>query len=125
MNRSILCNCDVEAESNFLLESLAACEGSETKTDLEMHFTINLAFVNYFDDMIEELGIPVSWIWTTQEQILPLLIETFEINPNLLNTPKTLRDLPVQYQNKKNILNKKEQELENPEETSKFKSFLK
>ena len=60
MNRSILCNCDIKAESNFLLESLAACKGSETKDDLEMHFTINLAFVNYFDDMIEELGIPVS-----------------------------------------------------------------
>ena len=60
MNRSILCNCNIEAESNFLLESLAACEGSETKTDLEMHFTINLAFVNYVDDMIEELGMPVS-----------------------------------------------------------------
>ena len=60
MNRSILCNCDIEAESNFLLESLAACEGPETKTDLEMHFTINLAFVNYFNDMIEELGIPIS-----------------------------------------------------------------
>ena len=124
MNRSILWNCDVKAESNFLLESLAACKGSETKTDLEMHFTINLAFVNYFDDMIEELGIPISWNWTTQEQILPLSIETFEISPNLLNAPKTLRDLAVQYQNKKNILNKKEQELENPEETSKFKSFL-
>ena len=54
MNRSILCNCNIKAESNFLLESLAACEGSETKTDLEMHFTINLAFVNYFDDVIEE-----------------------------------------------------------------------
>ena len=60
MNQSNLCNCNIEAESNFLLESLAGCEGSETKTDLEMHFTINLAFVNYFDDMIEELGIPVS-----------------------------------------------------------------
>ena len=43
MNRGILCNCNIEAESNFLLESLAACEGSETKTDLEMHFTINFA----------------------------------------------------------------------------------
>ena len=60
VNRSILCNCDVKPESNFLLESLAVCEGSETKTDLEMYFTIYLAFVNYFDDMIEELGIPVS-----------------------------------------------------------------
>ena len=69
LDQSILCNCDIEAESNFLLESLAACEGSETKTDLEMHFTLNSAFVNYFDDMIEELGIPVSQNLTTQEQI--------------------------------------------------------
>ena len=90
MNRSILCNCDVKAESNFLLESLAAYKGLETKTDLEMHFTINLAFMNYFDDIIEELGIPLLRNWTTQEQILPLLIETFEISPNLLNAPKTL-----------------------------------
>ena len=59
MNQSILCNCNIEAESNFLLESLAACEGLETKTDLEMHFIINLAFVNYINDMIEELGIPI------------------------------------------------------------------
>ena len=124
MNRSILCNCDIKTESNFLLESLAACEGSETKRDLEMHFTINLAFVNYFDGMIEDLGIPVSQNWTTQEQVLPLLIETFEISPNLLNAPKTLQDLAVQYHNKKNILNKKEQELENPEENLKLKSFL-
>ena len=84
-----------------------------------------MAFVNYFNDMIEELGIPVSQNWTTQEQILPLLIETFEISPNLLNTPKTLQDLVVQYQNKKNILNKKEQELENPEETLKIQVISK
>ena len=56
----MLCKCNIETESNFLLGSLAACEGSETKTDLEMHFTLNLAFVNYFDNMIEELGMPVS-----------------------------------------------------------------
>ena len=90
MNRSILCNCNIEAENNFLLESLAACEGSESKIDLEMHFTLNLAFVNYFDDMIEELGILISRNWTTQEQILPLSLETFEISSNLLNAPKTL-----------------------------------
>ena len=33
MNRSILCNCDIEAERNFLLESLEACDNSKTKTD--------------------------------------------------------------------------------------------
>ena len=31
MNRDILCNCDMEAESNFLLESLAACEGPKNQ----------------------------------------------------------------------------------------------
>ena len=82
------------------------------KTDLEIYFTINLAFMNYFDDIIEELGIPVLRNWTTQEQILPLSIETFEISPNLLNAPKTLRDLAIQYQNKRHILDQKEQELE-------------
>ena len=97
MNRSILCNCDVEAKSNFLLESLAACEGSEAKSDSEMYFTINVAFVNYFDDTIEELGIPILRNWTIKEQILPLSIETFEISPNLLNAPKHLQDLAVQY----------------------------
>ena len=81
------------------MESLAACEGPEPLADLEMHFTINLAFVNYFNDMIEELGIPISQNWTTQEQILSLSLETFEINPSLINVPKTLQDLAIQYKN--------------------------
>ena len=48
-----------------------------------MHFTVNLAFVNYFDDMIDELGKQISLNWMTQEQILPISLETFEIIPNL------------------------------------------
>ena len=35
-----------------------------------------------------------------------------------------MQDLVVQYCNQRNILNKKQQELENPEENSKLKSFL-
>ena len=103
-----MCNCDIEAESNFLLESLAACEGPDTKTDLEMHFTVNLAFMDYFNDILENLGKQISLNWTTQEQILPISLETFEINPNLINAPKTLRDLAVRYKIKKNILDKEE-----------------
>ena len=75
---------------HLLLESLAACEGPEAKTDLEMHFTVNVAFVNYFNDMIEELGKQILLNWTTQEQILPISLKTFEISPNLINAPKTL-----------------------------------
>ena len=88
MNQSILCNCNIEAESNFLLESLAACKGPVTKTDLEMHFTANLAFVNYFKDIMEKSDILISQKWTTQEQILPISLKTFEIDPKLTNAPK-------------------------------------
>ena len=108
MNRSILGNCDIEVESNFLLESLAACEGPDAKAYLEMHFTVNLAFMKYFEDILEKLGKQISLNWTTQGQVLPILLETFEISPNLINAPKRLRDLAVQYRNKRNIFDQKE-----------------
>ena len=112
-----MCNCDIEAESNFLLESLAVSEGPEAKTDLEMDFTVNLAFMNYFDDILENLGKQVSLNWTTQEQILLILLETFEISPNFINAPKTLQDLAIRYRNKKNILDKEERNLGKPKES--------
>ena len=42
----------------------------------------------------------------------------------MINALKTLQDLAIQYRNKKNILDRKEQELDKPEENSKFQSFL-
>ena len=47
VNRSVLCNCGIEAENDFLLESLAACQ--DTNSKLTMYFTVNTAFVNYLD----------------------------------------------------------------------------
>ena len=91
-----------------------------------MYFTVNLAFVNYFDKAIEDLGIPILKNWTTQEQSLPISVETFAISPNLLNAPKTLKDLVNQYKNKKKILELKGQkEIDGAMKDSKFGSFLK
>ena len=47
VNRSVLCNCGIEADNHHLLESIAACDSKITK--LVMHFTINLAFTHYLD----------------------------------------------------------------------------
>ena len=41
-NKSVLCNCRIELENNFLLESLATCHDAESK--LVMYFTVNTAF---------------------------------------------------------------------------------
>ena len=76
LDRNILCNCNIEAESNFLLESLAACSEHE-KPDLEMYFTINLAFANYLDQLNETINIPIERNWTHQMQVLPISVEAF------------------------------------------------
>ena len=118
MNRSILYNCDIEAESKSLLECLAACKDPDAKTDLEMHFTVNLAFTNYFDDILENVRKQISLNWTTQEQILSISLETFEISPNLINAPKTLQELAVRYKNKKNIIDKEERNSDRPKKVT-------
>ena len=106
LNGSILCNGELEAESNFLLESLAACECFETKSDLVMYFTVNLAFMNYLEDAVESLNPSVSTNWTTQEQILPIVIEEFKFNPKLLTAPMNMKDFPTQYKCRKEITEK-------------------
>ena len=100
LDRNILCNCDIEAESNFLLESLAACSEHQ-KPDLEMYFTINLAFANYLDQLNETISIPIERNWTHQIQVLPISIEAFNMNPSLLQAPKTLKEYINQYQEKR------------------------
>ena len=47
VNRSVLCNCSIDVENHFLLESLAVCQDRISK--LTMCFTVNTAFVKYLD----------------------------------------------------------------------------
>ena len=103
LDRNILCNCDIEAESNFLLESLAAC-GEHEKPDLEMYFTVNLAFVNYLDQLNETINIPIERNWTYQMQVLPISIVAFNISSSLLQAPKTLKEFVNQYKKGQNLL---------------------
>ena len=61
VNRSVLCNCGIEADNQFLLKSLAVCETANSK--LTMYFTVNAAFVNYLDkfpNLTESLEFLVS-----------------------------------------------------------------
>ena len=48
LNTIILCNCMIEAENNFLLESIAACDPDNDGADLEMYFVANMAFFKLF-----------------------------------------------------------------------------
>ena len=108
VNRSVLCNCGIEAENNYLLESLAACHDSSTK--LVMYFTVNLAFTNYLDDfnLMEEINVPVITNKSTSEITLPIFLNKSKFDKSLLSAPLTLKEYIYQYKHDKEIFDLKE-----------------
>ena len=92
VNRSALCNCSIEAENNFLLESLAAYH--DTNTKLIMYFTVNTAFTNYIDqfNMMEELEMPILTNKSTLEFTLPVFLNKSKFDDTLLSAPLTLKE---------------------------------
>ena len=103
VNRSALCNCGIEAENNYLLESLAACHDSNSK--LIMYFTINNAFTNYLNEfnLTEELEIPVFTNKSTSEITLPVFLNKTKFDESLLSAPLTLKEYITQYKQDKEI----------------------
>ena len=91
-----------------------------------MYFTVNLAFVDYLDQLKETIDMPVIRNWTNQEQILPIVLKSFEINSSLLQAPKTLKEHVNQYQEKGKLLDLQEKTSEEKqnEQNSKFQTFI-
>ena len=126
VNRSVLCNCGIEAENNFLLESLDACHGSNSK--LTLYFLVNKTFVNYqFDNLTDTLEAPILMDKTTFEQTLPIALNASRFNSDLLTTPQVLKDFVHQYCKKIEIFYLKERHInknsELPNKNSLFNNF--
>ena len=113
INRTVLCNCIIEAENNFLLESIAACDQERDDVDLEMYFLANTAFLNYFDELINTLYIPFFHNITRQEHVLPISLKSNDFDEQLLSAPKTLRELVKRYKQKKISFDKQHKALDN------------
>ena len=91
-----------------------------------MYFIVNLAFVDYLDQLKETIDMSFIRNWTNQEQILPIALTSFEINSSLLQAPKLVKEYVNQYRKKKKLLdlqektNKEKQNKQN----SKFRTFI-
>ena len=103
VNRRVLCNCRIEAENNYLLESLAACHDCSTKLDI--YFTINLAFTNYINqfNLTEELEDPIF-----TNKTLPIFLNKTTTDDTLFFTPLTLKEYVNQYKHDSDIFDLKE-----------------
>ena len=106
VNRSVLCNCGIEAENHFLLKSLAACQ--DTNSKLTMYFTVNTAFINYLHklpNLTESPEFPIIRNKTTFEQTLPISLNISKFDPTLLTVSNNLKEFLNSYTNhKKNFL---------------------
>ena len=105
VNRSVLCNCGIEEDNHYLLESLAACDNRNSK--LNMYFTVNTTFANCLD-MFPNLTEPLQFLLvknrTTYEQPLPITLNISGFDKTLLNAPTNLKDFINSYAKHKEIL---------------------
>ena len=104
VNRSVLCNCNIEVDNHYLLESIAACDNRDSK--LVMCFTINMAFASYLD-MFPNLTDSLQLITdkTTYEQPLPINLSIPDFDRSLLHAPTNLKNFVHNYaKNKRNFL---------------------
>ena len=108
VNRIVLCNCGIESENNFLLESLAPCHDSNT--NLVMYFIVNIAFTKYTDqfNLTKELKFPILTNKTTTKFTLPVFLNNSKFDDSLLTAPQMLKDYIAQYKHEKEIFDLKE-----------------
>ena len=107
LDRNILFNCDIEAESNFLLKSLATCKEHE-KPDLEMYFIMNLAFVDYLEQLNETKTTTINRNWTSAKQPILISLDSFQVSSKLMHAPIMLKDFMEQYQENRITVTKQE-----------------
>ena len=108
VNRSVLCNCSIEADNHYLLESLAACDNRDSK--LTMYITINTAFANYLDmfpNLTDSLP-PLINNRTMYEQIISVNLGVSDFDKSLLHVSTNLKDFINKYTKRKEIFDLQE-----------------
>ena len=78
-----------------------------------MYFTVNTAFFNYLDNLTESLKFQILLNRTTHKEILPILLQSFKFNLNLLKAPKTLKHFIHHFWHKKEVFDLKERHNNN------------
>ena len=110
VNRSVLCNCSIEADNHYLLESIATCDNKDS--NLVMYFTINMAFTKYLS-MLCNLTNPLPLIKdrTTYEQLLPLNLSIPNFDRSLRHAPTNRKNFMHNYANNKEIFDLKQRHV--------------
>ena len=74
---------------------------------MTIYYTVNIAFIPYLDTFKEKPEVPsleVNQNWTTQEQVLPISLQSTPFDNKLLKAPGTLKGFVQQYRQKSQTL---------------------
>ena len=83
-----------------------------------MYFTVNLAFINYLEQLNDTLTIPINRNWTHVKQPIPISLDSFQIHSKLMHTSMMLKDFMEHYHDNRMTIVKQN----NPH--SKFRKFI-
>ena len=104
VNRSVLCNCGIEADNHYLLESLAACEEQIFQVDHVIHNQYSFCKlprdVSYLTESLQLLLIKNI---TMYEQIFPVNLSVSGFDKTLLHVSTNLKDFLNNYIRRKEI----------------------
>ena len=110
VNRSVLCNCGMEADNHYFLESIAACDNRGSK--LVTYFTINMAFANYLDMF---LNLTDSFLLikdrTMYEESLPINLSIPNFYRSLMHALTNLKSFMQEYTKNKEIFDLEERHV--------------
>ena len=83
-----------------------------------MYFTVNLAFVDYLEQLNEIITTHINRKWTSDRQSISISLDSFQVSSRLLHMPIMHKDFIEQYQGNRITATK----WEIP--TSKFRMFI-
>ena len=74
--------------------------------------------------LTDELDVHILQNWTMHEQVLIISLQRFDFDSKLLEAPKTLKDFVYQYKQKKEILDKHENQNNKISKHSFFNNYI-
>ena len=83
-----------------------------------MYFTVNLAFVDYLEQLNETIATPISRNWTSAKQPIPISLDLFQVSSKLIHMPIMLKDFMEQCQENRITVTKQE------DPQSKFRKYI-
>ena len=83
-----------------------------------MYVTVNLAFIDYLEQLNETITIPINRNWTNAKQPIPISLDAFQVSSKLMHMPIMLKHFMEQYRENRVTVTRQENLK------SKFRTFI-